>query len=149
MMSALNFYNETGKPIKELESLKALLNYAVKREKLKGVTINVIFVTNSKITEINKQYRQQEIPTDVLTFPLAFKAEDILPGYNMLGEIYIAVLQAQKQAELYQHSLLRELGFLLTHGFFHLLGYDHNNEEEEEQMITKQEVILNEFGIER
>ena len=67
----------------------------------------------------------------------------------MLGDIYICVEKMKEQAELYNHSVLREMCFLTTHGLLHLLGYDHMEEDDEKVMFSLQEELLNEYGIKR
>ena len=67
----------------------------------------------------------------------------------ILGDIYISLDKAKSQSKEYGHSLLRELSFLAVHGFYHLLGYDHQTKEEEEVMFKKQEEVLEIYGIKR
>ena len=69
--------------------------------------------------------------------------------FNSIGDIIICVDIAREQAQEYNHSFDREIGFLAVHGFLHLLGYDHMNEEDEKEMFDKQEAILEEFGLRR
>ena len=70
-------------------------------------------------------------------------------GKVILGDIYISLDKAKSQSKEYGHSLLRELSFLAVHGFYHLLGYDHQTKEEEEVMFKKQEEVLEIYGIKR
>jgi probable rRNA maturation factor len=98
-------------------------------------------------------------PTDVLSFAMnesgegemdIFLDEEELDQFpNMLGDIIISVPRAQAQAEEYGHSLERELGFLVVHGFLHLLGYDHGTEAEEREMFGRQEEVLQKIGLTR
>ena len=148
-MSSIEFYNETEEKVLEEKELKKLIKYAVKYMKLKNVTFSVIFVDNEKIKELNKNYRNIDRITDVITFRLADYEEVKCGKISVLGEVYISLDKAKEQSIEYGHSYLRELSFLLVHGFLHLLGYDHMNEEDEKEMFSLQEEILNGFGIKR
>jgi probable rRNA maturation factor len=148
-MNNVAFFNQTSKDIIELEELRKLIEYAVEKEKLNNVEFSVIFVNNDKIHELNKQYRQIDKPTDVLTFALEDNNDIIKMDTRLLGDIYISIDKAREQAQEYGHSYLRELAFLMIHGFLHLLGYDHMNEIDEKEMFSRQEEILNEYGIKK
>ena len=132
-----NFKKIASKIVKEIN----------KEEKVKGRHyLSVILVDNKKIHEINKEYRNIDRPTDVISFALA-DGEDTLP--DELGDIFISYDKVIEQANLYNHSILRELSFLITHGVLHLLGYDHMEKEDEEVMFKKQDLILERLGINR
>lgn len=149
-MNELEIFNQTDEEISELETVKDVLNYAIKKEKLESVIFNVIIVDNNYIHELNKNYRHIDRETDVITFALEDEKDMVIPdGERVLGDIYISIDKARSQAEEYGHSLLRELSFLAVHGFYHLLGYDHMTKEEEEVMFSKQEEVLHECNIER
>lgn len=148
-MVNVTFSNETNKNVSEKKELKKLINYAVKYLNLKDVEFGVIFVDNNKIKELNKIYRNIDRETDVITFRLADYEEVIFNNVNILGDIYISLDKALSQSIEYNHSYLRELSFLLIHGFLHLLGYDHMNEEDEKVMFKLQEEILDGYGIKR
>ena len=127
-----------------------IFNYAIKKERLENVIFNVILVDNNYIHELNKNYRNIDRETDVITFALEDEKDMVAPdGERVLGDIYISIDKARSQAEEFGHSLLRELSFLAIHGFYHLLGYDHMTEEEEKVMFAKQEEVLHECKIER
>ncbi len=132
-----------------------LLNFAAKMEKVEDETeVSLTFVTNKKIKEINKEYRNKDSETDVISFALEEVGEGEMQiiGEGMprvLGDIIISVAKAKEQAEEYGHSIKRELGFLAVHGFLHLLGFDHMNEKDEQEMFSKQKEILDEFGLKR
>ena len=134
---------------KELEELKEFLINVCHDEKLDNVIFNVIIVDNKKIHEINKEYRNIDRETDVISFALeddkTFNRDDI----RMLGDIYISIDKVRSQAEEYGHSFKRELYFLSIHGLLHLLGYDHMTKEDEKVMFSKQEEVLNKYGIKR
>lgn len=116
-------------------------------------SLEVNFVDEATIHQINRQYRMIDRPTDVISFAFLDEVEDEIKIQGdvmvLLGEIFISVDQAKQQAKEYQHSLHRELCFLFIHGFLHLLGYDHQQKEEEEEMFRLQEEILQEKGITR
>ena len=113
--------------------------------------IDITFVTDGEIKEINAQFRDIDKSTDVLSFPLGENGEyDINPenGCFMLGDVVISVDHAVSQAELYGHGISREIAFLTVHSVLHLLGYDHvNGEEERRVMRKKEEDILDGLGL--
>ena len=116
--------------------------------------ISLSIVTNDEIHDINKQLRNIDSPTDVLSFPqLTFEeGEEADVNENseiVLGDIIISIDRAKEQAEEYGHSLKRELAFLSVHSMLHLMGYDHMVPEEEEDMFRRQKEILIEAGIPR
>lgn len=149
-MNSISFFNETDRFIDELDTIKDLVNFAVKHEGLEDVEFNIIFVDNEKIHEINKEYRGIDRPTDVISFALEDNKDfPSLDGHRVLGDIYISLDKALEQSVEYGHSYLRELSFLCVHGMLHLLGYDHMKKEDEIVMFGKQEDILNEYGITR
>lgn len=133
-----------------------LLEKAAEYEKVDKTNIefSVSFVNVEEIHEINKEYRGIDRPTDVISFALNDDVEgdiEIIGGEdtNYIGDIIICADIAAEQANDYGHSYERELAFLAVHGFLHLLGYDHMTDEDEKIMFTKQEEILNEFGLKR
>lgn len=145
-MNKINIFNETEEKISELKTVKKLLHFATKKEKLTNIEFNIIIVDNEYIHNLNRDYRGIDKKTDVISFALEDEIGIKLP-VRILGDIYISIEQARFQAEEYGHSLLRELAFLSVHGFYHLLGYDHMNLEDEKIMFAKQEEVLNEYGI--
>lgn len=97
--------------------------------------INIILVDNIEIQRLNKEYRNKDYVTDVLTFP---------DGYlNNLGDVFVSIPKMIEQAKEFGHSTTRELGFLVVHGFLHTIGYDHQTKEQEDEMTSLQEKILN------
>ena len=116
--------------------------------------ISLSFVTNEEIHKINRQFRNVDAPTDVLSFPqLTFEegeeADVNENGEIVLGDIIISVERAKEQAEEYGHGLKREIAFLTVHSMLHLLGYDHMEKDEEEDMFRRQKEILEIAGIPR
>ncbi len=149
-MNNIEIFNQTEEEIDELETVKKVLDFAVKKENLKNVDFNVIIVGEDYIHELNKNYRNIDRVTDVITFALE-DDDTVINASNrrVLGDVYICLDRAKSQAIEYQHSFLREICFLAVHGFYHLLGYDHQTKEEEEVMFTKQEEVLSGCGIKR
>lgn len=142
-------FNETNINLdNEIKELKEFLDFVLKKEQLVNVEFNIIFVDNEKIHEINKTYRNVDRVTDVISFALEDN-KTIELDVRLLGDIYISIDKAKEQAIEYGHSFKRELSFLSIHGLLHLLGYDHMEKEDEEVMFSKQENLLNEFGITR
>lgn len=134
---------------KELKELKELLENVCKDEKIGDGEFNVIIVTSDFIHELNKNYRNIDRVTDVISFALEDDKTFNLDNYRVLGDIYICLDKVKSQALEYGHSFKRELSFLAVHGLLHLLGYDHMTKEEEEVMFAKQEEVLSRYGIER
>ena len=118
--------------------------------------ITITFTTPEDIRKINKKYRKIDKATDVLSFPMFEKAEldekiknkDFLYE-DVIGDIIISIEKVKEQAEEYGHSFERELSYMLVHGFYHLMGYDHIEEEDKKIMRPKEEKILNELKITR
>ncbi len=116
--------------------------------------ISLSLVSNEEIHEINKQFRNIDTPTDVLSFPQLTFEEGETADVNeneeiVLGDIIISVDRAMEQAQEYGHSLERELAFLAVHSMLHLMGYDHMVQEDEEDMFRRQKEILIKAGIPR
>lgn len=141
--------NNTEKEIKEIETLQKYVEFVTKKEQIENAIFNIIFVTEEEIHRINKEYRNVDRPTDVITFALEDNEDEKNPIIRVLGDVYISIDTAYKQAEIYGHSNLREVCFLATHGILHLLGYDHMEESEEKIMFARQEELLNEYKITR
>lgn len=114
----------------------------------KGI-FNIIFVSNEEIHNINKEYRNTDRVTDVISFALEDNPDIVYEDFRLLGDIYIAIDVAYDQAIEYNHSREREVCFLATHGLLHLLGYDHMTPLEEKEMFGKQDELLDEYGIKR
>ena len=147
-MNQIEIVNLLNEEIKELEDVKKVIDIAIKNQKLDNLEFNIIIVDNNYIHKLNRDYRNIDRPTDVITFALE-DYEDIKLEHRMLGDIYISLDKARSQAEEYGHSFKREICFLAVHGFLHLLGYDHMTKEDEEEMFSLQELILNEANIKK
>lgn len=152
----IDFHDETNS-VKEnyIDLVQRILSFAAEKENIsQNAEMSVTFVDNRSIQILNRNYRQKDEATDVISFAMQDQGEDELDikGTDMpliLGDIVISIERAKEQADSYEHSLERELGFLALHGFLHLLGYDHINEEDEKLMFGRQEEILNAYGLER
>ncbi len=126
-------------------------------EKLKNLNlyISITLTTPNKIRELNKEYRNIDKETDVLSFPMfekreideIIKNEQKLVIMETIGDIIISVQRVEEQAKEYGHSFERELSYMLVHGFYHLMGYDHIEEEDRKIMRPKEEKILSELNI--
>ncbi|SDM19752.1 rRNA maturation RNase YbeY [Bacillus sp. OK048] len=152
----IDLVDETNQlPAEHLEEIEKLLNFAAEKEKIEeNSEVSVTFVSNERIHEINREYRDKDAPTDVISFALEElgEGEIELVGAELprvLGDIIISIPRAEEQAKEYGHSFIRELGFLSVHGFLHLLGYDHMEKVEEEKMFTRQKEILDDYGLTR
>jgi probable rRNA maturation factor len=102
--------------------------------------VNINFISDSEIQVLNKEYRQKDKPTDVLSW--GFINADLLP-HELAGEIYISLDTAKRDAASKKITLLAQFNFLITHGLLHVFDYDHNTDEEEEDMNQVTEEILN------
>ncbi len=125
----------------------------------KDYEVSVLIVDDDEIRSINREHRNIDKATDVLSFPMVeFINGEMISDEGdydmdleelMLGDIIISADTAASQAKDYGHSFEREIAFLTAHSCFHLLGYDHMNEEDERVMIGKQEAILTKMGLTR
>ena len=146
------------------EELEGLIRHAVEAclseaSLLQSSEVNILLVDDDRIHEINREYRNVDRATDVLSFPIVEMEEgkvlssvgDTDPDSDalILGDIVISIDTALRQAEEYGHSFRRELAFLVTHGVLHLLGYDHETGEQETLMREKQEAALKALGLSR
>lgn len=114
------------------------------------VEVSCVLVDDERIHEINREYRHIDRSTDVISFAMEDNDQFYVEGMpRTLGDIFISVDRAKKQAEEYGHSLRREMCFLFTHGILHLLGYDHMTDEQEKEMFGLQDQILGALSIER
>lgn len=129
--------------------LENVIDIALKEEKVENAIFSIIFVSEDRIQEMNRDYRGIDRVTDVISFAFEDNPDIIYDDFRFLGEIYICIPRMLEQAELYGHSEVRELAFLTVHGILHLLGYDHMIKEEEDIMFGKQELILDAANIKR
>lgn len=148
-MNYINVINKYNDGIEDQKTLEDFIKYCIKKLKLKNVMFNVIIVNNQEIHKLNKNYRNIDRPTDVITFALEDFDDGIKLSIRMLGDIYISYDKVISQANEYNHSKTRELCFLAIHGLLHLLGYDHMNKEEEKIMFSLQKELLDSYGIKK
>lgn len=142
---------------KKMTWMEGLLQFAAAKLAIpENAEISITVVDDQKIRDINREYRGKDTVTDVISFALE-DDEDIFMMLDNeegdiprdLGDIFLSYDKAVEQAEDYGHSVDRELGFLLVHGFLHLNGYDHMTEADEKEMFSLQEEILREYGLKR
>jgi len=141
--------NETDREVLELEILNDYVKYLVEKLGLEKCEFNIILVDNKRIHEINKEYRNVDRETDVISFAMEDNMDIEYVDFRLLGDIYISIDKCYSQALDYGHSKVREICFLATHGVLHLLGYDHMEEDDERVMFSMQEDLLNGYNIKR
>lgn len=156
MSLSIDFMDETNELKKaDFDLVESLLNFAANKLEIEPDSeVSITFVSNERIQEINRDYRDKDQPTDVISFAMEELGEGEIEinGVNMprvLGDIIISVSKAHEQANDYGHPFTRELGFLALHGFLHLLGYDHMTAEDEKEMFGLQKDILDDYGLKR
>ncbi|WP_295248561.1 rRNA maturation RNase YbeY [uncultured Catenibacterium sp.] len=133
------------------EDFTAIIQQALKTLHIEDdVEVSCVLVDDERIHEINREYRHIDRSTDVISFAMEDNDQFYVEGMpRTLGDIFISVDHAKKQAEEYGHSLRREMCFLFTHGILHLLGYDHMTDEQEKEMFGLQDEILGALSIGR
>ena len=132
-----NYSKQIAKIIKECFKQEKFLD--------KNLYVNVILTTPEDIRKFNKEYRNIDKETDVLSFPM-FEKEELenmkLNHKEILGDIVISKKKKKKQAIEYEHSFEREFAYMVVHGFCHIIGYDHIEEEDKKKMRQEEEKIL-------
>lgn len=151
-------YNNIEENSKYDGIIKPVIETCFKEENLEKskLLITITLTTKEEIRQINKTYRNIDKPTDVLSFPM-FEKEELdrkikendFMHEDVLGDIIISIEQVENQAKEYGHSFERELSYMIVHGFYHLMGYDHIEEKDKEKMRPKEEKILNILNITR
>ena len=147
------------KPQKEYEEIiQDVIKTCYKQEKIENskLIITITLTTPENIKEINKTYRDIDRATDVISFPI-FEKEELNKKIekkdfeieDMLGDIVISIEKVEEQAVEYGHSFERELSYMVVHGFYHLMGYDHIKEDDKKIMRKKEEQVLEKLGIQR
>ena len=147
-MNEITVINETNEYV-DTVLLNKVADYALNSENVDNGVVNIIIVDNKRIKEINKEYRDIDRETDVISFALEDDDTFIELPIRVLGDIYISLDKVKSQASEYGHSEMREICFLTVHGILHLLGYDHMNKDDELVMFSKQDKILDELDIRR
>lgn len=140
------------------ETIKKVIEKCYKEEGLNGsnLIITITLTTPEEIRKINLEYRRIDMSTDVLSFPMfeRHELEEKIKNRNfehedLLGDIIISIERVKEQAKEYGHSFERELSYMIVHGFYHLMGYDHIEEKDKKEMRPKEEKILNDLKITR
>ena len=144
--------------VEEEKNIESLINTVVKKAlEMQNVTadveLSVVITDNDNIQKINKEFRNKDMPTDVLSFP-GYEPEDIDVVKNaeelmVIGDIIISKEKVIEQAKEYENTFEREFAYLLVHGVLHLLGYDHMEEDEKAVMRKNEEMILAELNLSR
>ncbi len=166
-MVLVNFFDEITEEVKkdELALAEKVIAYVLFKEGcLFDAEVNLTMTNDEGIWAVNREFRDIDKPTDVLSFPncdfevpgefsqfhdkmLYFDCFNPENGYLFLGDIMISRERMEAQAEEYGHGITREFAFLIAHSVLHLIGYDHMEEEEAKCMEGKQNDYLNELGI--
>lgn len=150
-------YNGLEENLEYENLINRVVNECFKNEGLDKLKlyISITLTIPDVIKEINKEYRNIDKPTDVLSFPM-FQRDEIQglikKNYeveDVLGDIIISIPRVKEQAIEYNHSFERELAYMVVHGFYHLMGYDHMEETEKKEMRKKEDEVLNKLGITR
>lgn len=165
MTLEIEYETETRLELAVEEIITQVVKEALRHENCPyDIELNVLLTDNASIQEINKEQRQIDAPTDVLSFPMIDyetpadfsivekQTEDYFnpeTGELLLGDIVISVDKVLEQAESYGHSAKRELAFLVAHSMLHLFGYDHMEDEERLVMEEKQRELMHNLSIER
>ncbi|MBR5316101.1 MAG: rRNA maturation RNase YbeY [Firmicutes bacterium] len=150
----MNIYFEEGQQVTDeiLATMEASAKYCLELEGIdeERAEISVTFVEAEEIRELNRDYRDNDKVTDVLSFPQFDDLNDIPDfGEICLGDVVICKDRAMEQAEEFGHSFEREIIYLFTHSILHLLGYDHMEEEEKKEMRAREEEVMTHLGIGR
>lgn len=141
-------FNTTDEKI-DTSELCEVLEFACKHLNIENPLLNIVIVDNDRIREINKEYRNKDAVTDVISFAFEEVKDVDYGNVRFLGEIYISYERCKEQASEFGHSVRREFSYLAVHGLLHLLGYDHIKEEDKKVMRALEEEILNEYDIKR
>lgn len=151
-------YEEIEKKEKYNKIIEKVLSKCFEEEKITNSKLNITITltTPKNIQKINKEYRNVDRATDVLSFPMFEKEElkikiehEEYEHEDILGDIIISIEKVEEQAKEYGHSFDRELSYMVVHGFYHLMGYDHIEEKDKKDMRIKEDKILNDLNIKR
>jgi len=123
--------------------IKKVAEYVLGELEKSDLEITILIVSNQKITQLNRQYRNNDYSTDVLSFNIDYEDQD--SGYKYLGDVVISGEKAIEQSIEIGHDIERELAILIIHGILHLIGYDHETYEDREIMFETQDQITQEF----
>ena len=149
-------YNKIEEKEEYQKTIKKVLEKCFEEEKIldSKLMITITLTDAENIRRINNQYRNIDKATDVLSFPMFERDElenkienRLFEHEDVLGDIIISIPKVEEQAKEYGHSFERELSYMVVHGFYHLMGYDHIKEEDKIVMRPKEEKILNQLNI--
>ncbi len=150
-------YEDIEEKQEYVDTIQKVIHTCMEEEQLlsSSLYINIILTQGETIRKVNQEYRGIDKETDVLSFPMFEKEEietyknNLSPIPDVLGDIMISIPRVEEQAIEYGHSFERELAYMLVHGFYHLMGYDHIQEEDKQLMRPKEEHILEQLKITR
>ena len=155
-------YKDIAEKEEYINTIKKVLEQCFKEEKIENskLYVTITLTDGENIRKINKEYRNIDKETDVLSFPMFEKDEldklvdetadtQVETLQDIMGDIIISIERVEEQAKEYGHSFEREFAYMLVHGFYHLRGYDHMEEEEKAQMREKEENVLSQLNITR
>lgn len=151
----LNLYTNDQIDQERADWVKKIVQFTIDELNLtKEIELSIHFVDIAEIHSINKKYRDTDRPTDVISFAIEDGDETVFEQFEDIveedvGDLFICLEVVADHAKEYGHSLDRELGYTIVHGILHLNGYDHIEKDDEEKMISLQEKILTEFGLEK
>lgn len=139
---------EENKGYEDLINKVILKCFEIENLTSKKLYINIVLTTPENIRKINKEYRNIDKETDVLSFPM-FEKDEIydIDEEDVLGDIIISIERVKQQAIEYEHSFERELAYMVVHGFYHVMGEDHIEEEDKKIMRAKEENVLSQLDI--
>ena len=138
-------YKDIAEKEEYINTIKKVLEQCFKEEKIENskLYVTITLTDGEQIHKINKEYRQVDRPTDVLSFPMFERkeleekiAKQDFEHEDVLGDIVISIPKVEEQAKEYGHSFERELSYMVVHGFYHLMGYDHIKEEDIDCIIN-------------
>ncbi|MBR0406143.1 MAG: rRNA maturation RNase YbeY [Eggerthellaceae bacterium] len=142
-------YDYREEDVRALLDVEALAAHVIREEGMpENTEVSINFVTEAEIHELNREYRDIDAPTDVLSFECDGYDDDMPLLDDMsfeLGDIVISVDRAEKQAPEYGLSFSDEMSLLITHGLLHLCGYDHMEDEEAREMEERERAHLSSF----
>lgn len=134
-----NYLENYIKKVLELEEIKSDRPFYM----------SLLLTDNDKIQVVNREYRDKDMPTDVISFAYHETEDFDIGPYDTLGDIIISLERVEEQAKEYNHSFNREFYYVLTHGILHILGYDHIEDDDKKLMREREEIILSSFGYTR
>ena len=134
--------NDSSNTTFDVEIVHRVVLATVNSHNLEDYEVSVLLTDDPRMTELNREYRGINAPTDVLAFAMREGEDSEMVAPNMLGDVVISLETAERQAITEKHSLEEEVSFLTVHGVLHLLGYDHQTEKEAAVMFEKQNIIL-------